>query len=96
MIGVQFADWKAEEDFRAMDENDGGYVLFDEFCRWCAERHMKTNSSEHTDEENDDDDSDDEMRIHSTLSRESPRRAQRQPQVSSSNLSFACDLEIFF
>jgi hypothetical protein len=25
-----------------MDENGGGFVLFDEFCTWCAYKHVGT------------------------------------------------------
>jgi len=31
---------EAESEFAAMDENDGGFVLFDEFCTWCAYKHV--------------------------------------------------------
>jgi Ca2+-binding EF-hand superfamily protein len=31
---------EASREFEEMDSNHGGVVLFDEFCAWCAERHV--------------------------------------------------------
>jgi Ca2+-binding EF-hand superfamily protein len=33
-IGLQLSDPEAQRAFESMDENRGGYVLFDEFCSW--------------------------------------------------------------
>jgi Ca2+-binding EF-hand superfamily protein len=41
VLGVDVGRAEAEREFEAMDENKGGYVLFDEFCAWCAERHVE-------------------------------------------------------
>ena len=38
VMGVDIARSEAELEFAEMDENGGGYVLFDEFCAWCARR----------------------------------------------------------
>ena len=37
-VGVSIDRAEAEAEFARMDDNDGGYVLFDEFCTWCAMR----------------------------------------------------------
>ena len=50
-LNIPIANWKAEEDFASMDENGGGVVLFDEFCRWCAERHLKSCKSDSDEED---------------------------------------------
>eukprot|EP01047_Picozoa_sp_COSAG01_P055791 COSAG01_NODE_6250_length_3771_cov_3.280501_2_plen_448_part_00 len=41
VLGVDVGRAEAEREFEVMDENKGGYVLFDEFCAWCAERHVE-------------------------------------------------------
>jgi len=38
VVGVPVDRGEAEREFAKMDGNDGGYVLFDEFCVWCARR----------------------------------------------------------
>ena len=54
MLDITVADWRAEEDFDRIDEDGSGYVTFDEFCRWCAERNMlgcKSESDSESEEE---------------------------------------------
>lgn len=43
LVGHSMARTEAEREFRTMDENGGGVVLFDEFCVWCAHRHLGQN-----------------------------------------------------
>ena len=38
VVGVTVDRKEAEREFAKMDGNNGGYVLFDEFCVWCAHR----------------------------------------------------------
>ena len=38
VVGVAVDREEAEREFAKMDANSGGYVLFDEFCVWCANR----------------------------------------------------------
>ena len=40
LVDHQLTADEALSEFRAMDEDDGGVVLFDEFCVWCAHRHI--------------------------------------------------------
>ena len=37
-VGVAVERKEAEREFAKMDDNSGGYVLFNEFCAWCARR----------------------------------------------------------
>ena len=37
IVGMSVDRATAEAEFAKMDENGGGYVLFDEFCVWCAQ-----------------------------------------------------------
>ena len=39
-LGFQITDAEAIEDFRNIDTNHGGYVLFGEFCCWAGQRHL--------------------------------------------------------
>eukprot|EP01052_Picozoa_sp_SAG31_P023871 SAG31_NODE_1994_length_6709_cov_4.517549_3_plen_1399_part_00 len=39
-IGHGLSPDEAAADFAAIDKNGGGYLLFDEFCAWCAHRHL--------------------------------------------------------
>ena len=57
-LGITVANWKAEADFKAMDANGGGYVMFDEFCRWCVGR-LELNAK--NEGASDDDEEDDEV-----------------------------------
>ena len=41
VIGIKMSTAEAALEFAAMDTNNGGFVLFDEFCAWCAERHVE-------------------------------------------------------
>ena len=36
VLGMRLSREKAEQLFREMDADGGGYVLFDEFCAWCV------------------------------------------------------------
>jgi ankyrin repeat protein len=38
VIGEQLSPSEANAQFSAMDANSGGFILFDEFCAWCARR----------------------------------------------------------
>ena len=38
VVGVAVDREEAEREFAKLDDNSGGYVLFDEFCVWCAHR----------------------------------------------------------
>eukprot|EP00727_Mastigamoeba_balamuthi_P001990 m51a1_g11789 hypothetical protein (210) ;mRNA; f:303573-304431 len=38
MLGIPLDDKDLEREFADMDENGGGYVLFDEFCIWAAKK----------------------------------------------------------
>ena len=40
VLGIRLAHGEAESEFAAMDESNGGFVLFDEFCTWCAYKHV--------------------------------------------------------
>jgi Ca2+-binding EF-hand superfamily protein len=40
ILGIRLEYGEAESEFAAMDDNDGGFVLFDEFCTWCAYKHV--------------------------------------------------------
>jgi Ca2+-binding EF-hand superfamily protein len=54
MLEITVASWRAQEDFDRIDEEGSGYVTFDEFCRWCAERHLlgcKSDSDSESDDE---------------------------------------------
>lgn len=37
-LGIQLTQGSAKEEFEFMDRNGGGFVLFNEFCRWVAEK----------------------------------------------------------
>lgn len=37
LVGHRLSAREAEAEFAAMDEDGGGFVLFDEFCVWCAQ-----------------------------------------------------------
>ena len=37
-VGLSLNDDEAQSEFAAMDKNDGGQILFDEFCAWLAEK----------------------------------------------------------
>ena len=41
MLGDPLEAEEVHREFMKMDDNAGGYVLFDEFCAWCAERHVE-------------------------------------------------------
>eukprot|EP01052_Picozoa_sp_SAG31_P041413 SAG31_NODE_6272_length_2093_cov_4.616349_2_plen_340_part_01 len=43
LVGHAMSPTEAAAEFKTMDENDGGLVLFDEFCVWCAHRHLGKN-----------------------------------------------------
>jgi len=38
MTGVQMSDTKAQSEFKKVDKNGGGIILFDEFCRYFTEK----------------------------------------------------------
>ena len=38
LLGIDLSEDEAEEEFEIIDENGGGVVLFDEFCKWLAHR----------------------------------------------------------
>ena len=40
VLGIRLKHGEAESEFAAMDDNGGGFVLFDEFCTWCAYKHV--------------------------------------------------------
>ena len=40
LVGHAMSEEEAVSEFRNMDEDGGGFVLFDEFCVWCAHRHL--------------------------------------------------------
>jgi len=40
IVGHHMSRKEASEEFDKVDENHGGIVLFDEFCRWAAHRHF--------------------------------------------------------
>jgi Ca2+-binding EF-hand superfamily protein len=40
VMGIQLSRSVAAAEFEAMDENGGGFILFDEFCHWCARRQV--------------------------------------------------------
>lgn len=40
VVGHEMSPDQAEREFREIDENGGGVVLFEEFCRWCARKHV--------------------------------------------------------
>ena len=42
VLGIRLDYGEGESEFAAMDENGGGFVLFDEFCTWCAYKHVGT------------------------------------------------------
>merc|ERR1712166_385890 len=39
LIGMNIDDVEAREEFDQMDSNEGGIVLFDEFCVWYTKKH---------------------------------------------------------
>ena len=76
-LGITVADWKAEADFKAMDANGGGYVMFDEFCRWCVGR-LELNAKN---EGASDDEEDDE--VYTRGGKDQYRQRARKSQYSS-------------
>ena len=38
-LGLKISAGQAAEEFGRMDRDGGGFVIFDEFCAWCARRH---------------------------------------------------------
>ena len=46
VIGENLSGSEAEAEFAVVDSNDGGYVLFDEFCAWCARRQIVDDADE--------------------------------------------------
>ena len=40
VVGERLSGSEAEAEFALIDSNHGGYVLFDEFCTWCASRQV--------------------------------------------------------
>ena len=40
LVGHPMSEEEASSEFIRMDEDGGGVVLFDEFCVWCAHRHI--------------------------------------------------------
>ncbi len=53
MMGIQLTRSAAAAEFAAMDENGGGFILFDEFCHWCARRQVPVEGEGLTVEESD-------------------------------------------
>ena len=39
-VGLSLGEAEAKKEFDAMDSNDGGVVLFDEFAAWAAAKKM--------------------------------------------------------
>lgn len=50
-MGIRLTRSSAAAEFAAMDENGGGFILFDEFCHWCARRQVHVESEGLTAEE---------------------------------------------
>jgi Ca2+-binding EF-hand superfamily protein len=40
LVGHSMSDSEAAEEFAAVDTDNGGLILFDEFCVWCAHRNI--------------------------------------------------------
>jgi len=51
---TEFREMVSEEAFIDMDDNRGGYVLFDEFCSWCARKAMNAQDGADADSSSDD------------------------------------------
>ena len=52
VLGMRLSRGKAEQMFREMDVDGGGYVMFDEFCAWCVRQaSLNDDLSEGEDEE---------------------------------------------
>ena len=47
-VGLSLSAEQAAAEFARVDENEGGYVLFDEFCSWAARTHALVGGVEHT------------------------------------------------
>ena len=45
LVGIKLAPGEQDREFAAMDDNGGGFVLFDEFCSWCARKHVGVDDS---------------------------------------------------
>ena len=45
-MGIQMSRADAAAEFAAMDENGGGFVMFDEFCHWCCRRQVPADEGE--------------------------------------------------
>eukprot|EP01052_Picozoa_sp_SAG31_P003783 SAG31_NODE_149_length_22476_cov_41.827189_10_plen_1989_part_00 len=54
LVGHHMSAAEAVSEFTAMDSNGGGVILFDEFCRWCASRHVVANRCELAGQEDED------------------------------------------
>jgi Ca2+-binding EF-hand superfamily protein len=39
-VGMQLTALEIENEFKAADKNGGGFVLFEEFTLWCAQRQV--------------------------------------------------------
>ena len=46
VLGHRLSREEATAEFQEMDDNAGGVILFDEFCTWCAERHIEEDEGE--------------------------------------------------
>ena len=52
-MGIRLTRSAAAAEFALMDENGGGFILFDEFCHWCARRQVPVEGEALTGEESD-------------------------------------------
>lgn len=50
-MGIRLTRSAAAAEFALMDENGGGFILFDEFCHWCARRQVPVEGEALTGEE---------------------------------------------
>ena len=46
LMHIRMSRADAAAEFAAMDENGGGFVMFDEFCHWCARRQVPADEGE--------------------------------------------------
>ena len=45
VVGLRLSPEEAAAEFAKCDADGGGQILFSEFCKWCAERHIGDNDS---------------------------------------------------
>ena len=50
VLGLRLKKQESTAAFREMDADQGGYVLFDEFCSWCVRHNMAANGDDEVEE----------------------------------------------